>query len=133
MRLASLATRPAHVLVLVGLALFGLGSGLMVQSDLGNPPWDVFHEGLALSSPLSIGVAAIVTSFGVLLYYLVTGRFPASPRTSLPSQPTQHHQQSLQSLPQVRGDGAPAKLQASECTFAPQHQGQDQQRAGHQR
>lgn len=56
--------------LVVGLALFGLGSGLMVQSDLGNPPWDVFHEGLALSSPFSIGVAAIVTSFGVLLLWI---------------------------------------------------------------
>ncbi len=56
--------------LVVGLALFGLGSGLMVQSDLGNPPWDVFHEGFSLSSPLSIGVAAIVTSFGVLLLWI---------------------------------------------------------------
>ena len=43
------------------------GSGLMVQSDLGNPPWDVFHAGLSLVTPLSIGIAAILTSFGVLL------------------------------------------------------------------
>lgn len=54
----------------VGLAVFGFGSGLMVQSDLGNPPWDVFHEGISLVTPLSIGVAAIVTSFGVLLLWI---------------------------------------------------------------
>ena len=58
------------VQLFVGLALFGLGSGLMVQSDLGNPPWDVFHEGVSLVTPLSIGVAAIVTSFGVLLLWI---------------------------------------------------------------
>lgn len=58
------------VQLIVGLAVFGLGSGLMVQSDLGNPPWDVFHEGFALSTPLSIGVAAIVTSFVVLLLWI---------------------------------------------------------------
>ena len=54
----------------VGLAVFGFGSGLMVQSDLGNPPWDVFHEGLSLVTPLSIGIAAILTSFGVLLLWI---------------------------------------------------------------
>lgn len=54
----------------VGLALFGLGSGLMVQSGLGNPPWDVFHEGVSLVTPLSIGTAAIITSFGVLLLWV---------------------------------------------------------------
>jgi uncharacterized membrane protein YczE len=56
--------------LVLGLAVFGFGSGLMVQSDLGNPPWDVFHEGFALSSPFSIGVAAIITSFAVLLLWI---------------------------------------------------------------
>lgn len=56
--------------LLVGLAFFGFGSGLMVQSELGNPPWDVFHEGVSLSTPLSIGTAAIVTSFGVLVFWI---------------------------------------------------------------
>ena len=56
--------------LLAGLALFGFGSGLMIQSQLGNPPWDVFHEGFSLSSPLSIGIAAIATSFGVLLLWI---------------------------------------------------------------
>lgn len=62
-------TRRLSQLVL-GLAVFGFGSGLMVQSDLGNPPWDVFHEGFAVSSPFSIGVAAIITSFAVLLLWI---------------------------------------------------------------
>jgi uncharacterized membrane protein YczE len=56
--------------LVLGLGVFGLGSGLMVQSDLGNPPWDVFHEGFALSSPFSIGIAAIITSFAVLLLWI---------------------------------------------------------------
>lgn len=56
--------------MVLGLAVFGFGSGLMVQSDLGNPPWDVFHEGFAVSSPFSIGVAAIITSFAVLLLWI---------------------------------------------------------------
>ena len=56
--------------MVLGLAVFGFGSGLMVQSDLGNPAWDVFHEGFAVSSPFSIGVAAIITSFAVLLLWI---------------------------------------------------------------
>ncbi len=56
--------------MVLGLAVFGFGSGLMVQSDLGNPPWDVFHEDFAVSSPFSIGVAAIITSFAVLLLWI---------------------------------------------------------------
>ena len=63
-------TTRRFVQLLVGLLLFGLGSGLMVQSDLGNPPWDVFHEGVSLVTPLTIGIAAIVTSFGVLLLWI---------------------------------------------------------------
>lgn len=54
----------------IGLALFGLGSGLMVQSRLGNPPWDVFHEGVSLHTPVTIGVAGIATSFFVLLLWI---------------------------------------------------------------
>lgn len=56
--------------LVAGLALFGLGSGLMVQSQLGNPPWDVFHEGVSLHTPLTIGLAGIVTSFVVLLLWI---------------------------------------------------------------
>ena len=58
------------VQLFVGLALFGFGSGLMVQSDLGNPPWDVFHEGISLVTPLSLGISPIATSFAVLLLWI---------------------------------------------------------------
>lgn len=64
------------VQLFVGLAIFGFGSGLMVQSDLGNPPWDVFHEGISLVTPLSIGIAAIATSFGVLLLWIPLSERP---------------------------------------------------------
>lgn len=63
-------TIPRLPQLVVGLALFGLGTGLMVQSQLGNPPWDVFHEGVSLHTPLTIGVAGIITSFVVLLLWI---------------------------------------------------------------
>jgi len=56
--------------LVIGLALFGLGTGLMVQSQLGNAPWDVFHEGVSLHTPLTIGLAGIITSFVVLLLWI---------------------------------------------------------------
>jgi uncharacterized membrane protein YczE len=54
----------------VGLALFGLGIGLQVRSELGLPPWDVLHQGIALHTPLTIGSSTIVVSFLVLLSWI---------------------------------------------------------------
>ncbi|MDX1565742.1 MAG: hypothetical protein R3236_10065, partial [Phycisphaeraceae bacterium] len=50
----------------VGLVAFGAGIGLMVRSDLGLPPWDVLHQGIAMRTPLSMGLATVATSFAVL-------------------------------------------------------------------
>jgi uncharacterized membrane protein YczE len=49
----------------VGLAVFGFGLGLTVLGGYGLPPWDVFHQGLAEQTPLTIGGAIIVV--GALL------------------------------------------------------------------
>jgi uncharacterized membrane protein YczE len=53
-----------------GLVLFGVGIALMLQSDLGLPPWDVLHQGLAEQYGLSVGVWSIIISFVVLLLWL---------------------------------------------------------------
>lgn len=39
---------------------------MLVASDLGNSPWTVLAEGLALNTPLSVGVATVAISFVVL-------------------------------------------------------------------
>ena len=44
----------------VGLALYGLSMALMVESTLGLDPWDVFHQGLALRTCMTIGTASAV-------------------------------------------------------------------------
>jgi uncharacterized membrane protein YczE len=54
----------------VGLSLFGVGIGLMLQSGLGVPPWDVLHQGLAMRLGLTVGFWSIVISFVVLLLWL---------------------------------------------------------------
>ena len=62
---------PARVLILFfGLAIFGLGDALVVQSNLGNAPWTVFAQGLSLRTGLSLGWATFVTGVFVLLAWI---------------------------------------------------------------
>jgi uncharacterized protein len=62
---------PMRVFILFfGLAIFGLGDALVVQSNLGNAPWTVFAQGLSLKSGLSIGWATFVTGCFVLLIWI---------------------------------------------------------------
>jgi len=58
------------VQLLVGLALYGLGIALQVASGLGNAPWDVLHEGLALRSGLSIGWWIVIAGALVMLLWI---------------------------------------------------------------
>jgi uncharacterized membrane protein YczE len=56
--------------LVIGLVLFGIGIGLMLQSGLGVPPWDVLHQGLARQFGLSVGIWSIIVSLLVLLLWL---------------------------------------------------------------
>ncbi len=56
--------------LMFGLTVFGAGEGCIVSGDLGNSPWTVFAQGVSLNSPLSIGTATIVISFGVLVIWI---------------------------------------------------------------
>lgn len=53
-----------------GLAIFGIGDALLIQSTIGNSPWSVFAQGLSLRTPLSIGEATGITSIAVLLLWI---------------------------------------------------------------
>lgn len=53
-----------------GLAIFGLGDALVVQSNLGNAPWTVFAQGLSLKTGLSLGWATFVTGCFVLFLWI---------------------------------------------------------------
>lgn len=55
---------------LVGLAFFGFGITLFVRADLGLPPWDVFHLGLAENLDLSLGVVIIGVGLALLLLWI---------------------------------------------------------------
>jgi uncharacterized membrane protein YczE len=58
------------VQLFVGLILFGTSMALLVRSELGLAPWDVFHQGLSVATGLTIGVCTIVTGVVVLLLWI---------------------------------------------------------------
>ncbi|WP_413966384.1 YczE/YyaS/YitT family protein [Actinacidiphila polyblastidii] len=52
-----------------GLALYGASDALVIRGDLGLDPWDVFHQGLARHTGISIGNVSIVVGAAVLLLW----------------------------------------------------------------
>jgi uncharacterized membrane protein YczE len=60
-----------RVLILFfGLAIFGLGDGLIIQSGLGNAPWSVLAQGISLNSGLSIGTSTLIIGALVLSLWI---------------------------------------------------------------
>ena len=55
----------------IGLALFGVGISLQIESRLGNPPWDVFHQGVAKQADLQIGTVIILTGVALLVLFWI--------------------------------------------------------------
>jgi uncharacterized membrane protein YczE len=53
--------------LVLGLALFGLGEGLLVQSQWGATPWTVFAQGVSRHTHWSLGWSTAVISVVVLL------------------------------------------------------------------
>ncbi|GAA3739777.1 membrane protein YczE [Salinactinospora qingdaonensis] len=54
----------------LGLYCYGLGGALQVASDLGAVPWDVFHQGLALHTPISIGGWSVLVGGALMLLWI---------------------------------------------------------------
>jgi uncharacterized membrane protein YczE len=53
-----------------GLAMFGTGIAFFVESSLGVPPWDVFHQGIEQITGLPLGTNIVLVSFFVLLLWI---------------------------------------------------------------
>ena len=62
--------------LMVGLVLYGASMAMMVRSQLGLDPWDVFHEGLSRWLPLSFGMIVIVVGLAVLLLWIPLHQWP---------------------------------------------------------
>ncbi len=54
----------------LGLVAYGIGMAFMVRARLGNMPWDVFHQGVARHTGLSMGTVVIVAGALVLLLWI---------------------------------------------------------------
>lgn len=67
-RLTRASARAA--VLLVGLVLYGFSMALMVRAGLGLDPWDVFHQGLARRTGMTIGTATAVVGVAVLLAWI---------------------------------------------------------------
>ncbi|MEV4497666.1 hypothetical protein AB0J84_18480 [Micromonospora arborensis] len=70
--IGNLRHRPVRRLtqLYLGLALYGVSMALMVRSDLGLDPWDVFHQGLSELTTLSFGTVTIAVGALVLLLWI---------------------------------------------------------------
>jgi uncharacterized membrane protein YczE len=64
----SAAARAAALLV--GLSGYGFSMAVMVRAGLGLDPWDVFHQGLARHTGMTIGTASAVVGVAVLLAWI---------------------------------------------------------------
>jgi uncharacterized membrane protein YczE len=56
--------------LLLGLIGYGFSMAVMVRAGLGLDPWDVFHQGLARRTPMTIGIASAVVGVAVLLVWI---------------------------------------------------------------
>jgi uncharacterized membrane protein YczE len=54
----------------IGLALFGLGISLLLQSNLGAAPWDVFHTGVSELTGIPVGTVIIITGVALLVLWI---------------------------------------------------------------
>ena len=63
---------PTFLFLCFGLALFGLGEGLLLVSLTGASPWSVLAQGISLHVNLSIGVITFfVSSFVLFLWFFL--------------------------------------------------------------
>jgi len=62
--------------LLLGLSGYGLSMAMMVRAGLGLDPWDVFHQGLAGHTGLTIGEASAVVGAVVLLGWIPLRNMP---------------------------------------------------------
>lgn len=58
------------IVLITGLIIFGIGEGLLVQSQLGATPWTVFALGLSHQTGWSIGWTTAVTSGVVMVGWI---------------------------------------------------------------
>ena len=64
------------LLLCIGLAIFGLGEGLLLVSTTGNSPWSVLAEGITKITGITIGTSTFFVSVGVLSFWIFLKQKP---------------------------------------------------------
>lgn len=54
----------------LGLFIYGLALAMVVKAHVGIPPWDVFAQGISLQLHTSYGIASIIVSSIVLVFWI---------------------------------------------------------------
>lgn len=54
----------------IGLLLYGFGLALIVEAQIGLPPWDVFAKGISIQLGTTYGVASVIVSALVLIAWI---------------------------------------------------------------
>jgi uncharacterized membrane protein YczE len=62
--------------LLLGLALFGIGIGMMVEAGMGLAPWEALHQGIADQLGLQIGTVSILLGIPILALWWPLGERP---------------------------------------------------------
>ncbi|HZX75571.1 hypothetical protein [Lysobacter sp.] len=62
--------------LMLGLWLYGVAIALMIEGALGASPWDVFHLGVSLHAPMSLGTVMVITAIAVLLAWIPLRQMP---------------------------------------------------------
>ena len=64
------------IFLCIGLSFFGLGEGLIMISYIGNSPWQVLAQGIALHANFSIGFITFLISISVLFLWIFLEQKP---------------------------------------------------------
>lgn len=54
----------------IGLLIYGLGLAMIVEAQIGLPPWDVFAKGISIQLGTTYGVGSVIVSALVLLAWI---------------------------------------------------------------
>lgn len=54
----------------LGLFIYGLALAMVVNAHVGIPPWDVFAQGISIQLHTSYGIASIIVSSIVLIFWI---------------------------------------------------------------
>jgi uncharacterized membrane protein YczE len=54
----------------LGLFIYGLAVSMVVNAKVGIPPWDVFAQGISIQLHTSFGIASIIVSSIVLVFWI---------------------------------------------------------------